>query len=140
MLTGNIFLSQVIFGGGSPVASHINCVLCPTSTTLLVIGEPVICGNPGGSLSAGTRKMSIIHLPESPQHKQVSCTDSGRFQNDTLYIGVNSPKTTDGFPWIPVSPGINYGFMFESIGFWWFVLSPLLHGTVYIISTKYVGV
>lgn len=39
ILIGSIFLSHVIFGGGFPVALQFRMVLCPISTTLLVIGD-----------------------------------------------------------------------------------------------------
>lgn len=50
MFIGLIFFNQVIFGGGFPVAAHERRVLWPISTTLLLIGDCVTSGNPGGSL------------------------------------------------------------------------------------------
>lgn len=53
---GSILRTHVILGGGLPVAPHVRTVLWPISTTLLVAGGCVICGNPGGNLSTGTNK------------------------------------------------------------------------------------
>lgn len=55
VFTGNMFLIQVTFGGGSPAASHIRWAVWSTSTAFAT-GDLVILGKPGGSLSAKKEK------------------------------------------------------------------------------------
>jgi hypothetical protein len=56
VLIGSMFFNHVILGGGFPVAAHVSTALWPISTTLLVVGDWVIWGKPGGSLSTVTKK------------------------------------------------------------------------------------
>ena len=62
VLIGSMFFNQVILGVGIPVAEQVRTALCPISTTLLVIGDWVIWGKPGGSLSTGTQTKHHISL------------------------------------------------------------------------------
>lgn len=85
VFTGNMFLIQVTFGGGSPVASHIRWAVWSTSTAFAT-GDLVIFGKPGGSLSAMKNKTIMQSMFKPGRHFKTEKESLKHNQKKCIYI------------------------------------------------------